>query len=371
MMSWKEHLERIYFDLKSPISFSGPTKIYNYLKKEGKYKVSLQAIRRWLQDIDAYSLQRPLRYKFKTRRVISQGIDALWDADLADVSNLSKYNNGIKFLMVVVDTFSRKLWIEPLNNKFHQSIIKGLQNIFRMGRLPSELRTDKGSEWKNKWVAAFLKKNKIHHYVTQNNTKANYSERVIRTVKTQMYRYFTHKRTHHYLGILQDIVRNYNDRPHRALNGKSPSDINKSNEAITWQQMYMGTMQPKLKKSKFKRVPSKPFKFKKGDTVRISSNKHIFQRDYQQKWTEEIFTIHARYLRQGIPVYKLVDYDEEPIQGTFYQSELQRVSKRGVFKVDKILKRRRRKGVSEVFVSWLGYPKKFNSWIKETDLQDL
>ena len=70
-------------------------------------------------------------------------------------------------------------------------------------------------------------------------------------------------------------------------------------------------------------------------------------------------------------MYKLVDYDQEPIQGTFYQSELQRVSKRDAFKVDKILKRRRRKGVSEVFVSWLGYPKKFNSWIKETDLQDL
>ena len=370
-MSWKTHLESVYFDLKSPISFSGPTKIYNYLKKEGKYDVSLHAIRRWLQDIDAYSLQRPLRYKFKTRRVISQGIDALWDADLADVSNLAKYNDGIKYLLVAIDTMTRYLWIQPLKNRLHQSIIKALQSIFKQGRIPSELRTDKGSEWKNKWVASFLKKNNVEHYVTQNNTKANYSERVIRTVKVQMYRFFTHNRTYRYLDILQDIVRNYNHRPHRSLSGKSPSEINKSNEAIAWQQMYMGSMKPKPRKSKIKRMPSKPFKFNKGDTVRISSNKHTFQRDYLQKWTEEIFTIHARYLRQGIPVYKLVDYDKEPIHGTFYQSELQRVSKRDIFKVDKILKRRRRKGGSEVFVSWLGYPKKFNSWIKETDLQDL
>ena len=122
---------------------------------------------------------------------------------------------------------------------------------------------------------------------------------------------------------------------------------------------------------KIKRKRVKPFKFKVGDFVRFSSNRHTFQRDYQQKWTEEIFTIHAGYLRQGIPVYKPVDYDQEAIEGTFYQSELQRVCKRDVFKVDKILKRRKRKGISEVCVSCLGYPKKFNSWIKETDLQAL
>lgn len=371
IMSWKEHLENIYFDLKSPISYAGPTKIYTYLKKEGRYKVGLHAIRRWLQDIDAYSLQRPLRYKFKTRRVIAQGIDALWDVDLADVSNLAKYNDGIRYLLVAIDVFSRYLWVEPLKNKFHQTIIDALRKIFKTGRKPKELRTDKGSEWKNKWVASFLTKQNIHHYVTYNVTHANYSERVIRTLKVLMFRYFTHKKTYHYLDVLKDIARNYNHRPHRSLHGRSPTEINKSNEAIVWQQLYMGTMKPKRQLSKLKLKVVKPFKFRKGDFVGISSNRHNFQRDYQQKWTEEIFRINARYLRQGIPVYKLVDYDNETIQGTFYQSELQRVSKRDVFKVDKILKRRKRKGVSEVFVSWLGYPKKFNTWVKETDLQAL
>ena len=170
-----------------------------------------------------------------------------------------------------------------------------------MGRVPSEIRTDKGSEWKNKWVAAFLKKHNVHHYVTQNSTKANYSERVIRTLKGQMYRYFTHKRTYHYLDVLNDISRNYNNRPHRSLDGKSPSDITKSNEATTWQQIYMGTMKPKRGQSKMKRKPVKPFNFRKADFVRISSNRHTFQRDYQQKWTEEIFKVHARYFATRDP----------------------------------------------------------------------
>lgn len=148
MATWKEHLESIYFDLDSPISYAGPTKIYKYLKKEGKYNVGLHAIRKWLQDVDAYSLQRPVRYKFKTRRVISQGIDFLWDVDLADVSNLAKHNDGVRYLLVAIDVFSRYLWVEPLKNKFQQTIIDALRKIFKTGRIPKKLRTDKGSEWK-------------------------------------------------------------------------------------------------------------------------------------------------------------------------------------------------------------------------------
>ncbi len=61
-MDWKVYLTAKYFDTASPISFSGPTKTFSYLKKKG-YTVGLHKIKRWLQDQDAYSLQRPLRRK--------------------------------------------------------------------------------------------------------------------------------------------------------------------------------------------------------------------------------------------------------------------------------------------------------------------
>lgn len=115
-MDWKEHLKSIYFDVKNPLSYSGPTKIYRYLKKEGKYNVGLSAIKQWLQDIDAYSLQRPQRYKIKTNMVILQGLDFLWDADLADVTSLSKQNVDLKFLLVAIDDFSPYAWGRPLEN---------------------------------------------------------------------------------------------------------------------------------------------------------------------------------------------------------------------------------------------------------------
>ena len=104
---------------------------YQYLKNEGKYKVDLTAIKQWLQDIDAYILQRPQKYKFKMNRVVSQGIDFLWDVNLPDVSALSKENDITKYLLVAIDVFLRQAWVEPLKNKLNGSIIDALNDIFK------------------------------------------------------------------------------------------------------------------------------------------------------------------------------------------------------------------------------------------------
>ena len=81
-MNRKEYLENKYLDTSSPIILSGSTKIHLYLKKKG-YAVGLLKIIDWLQDQDSYSLQRSLRHSFKRNRIISHGIDFLWDTDLA------------------------------------------------------------------------------------------------------------------------------------------------------------------------------------------------------------------------------------------------------------------------------------------------
>ena len=85
------------------------------MKREGKFKISRHKIKTFLQNQDAYSLQKKVKRRgFKRRRVIVQGIDYQWEADLADVQNLSKDNEGIKILLVIVDVFSRFLWMRPL-----------------------------------------------------------------------------------------------------------------------------------------------------------------------------------------------------------------------------------------------------------------
>ena len=155
-----------------------------------------------------------------------------------------------------------------------------------------------------------------------------------------MHRYFTHNQTYKYDNKLQDFVNDYNSRPHRSLSEKTPVEITKGNEDITWKHLYIDTLKPN-KYYKSQRKPLKKFQYKRGDLVRLSHLKKVFDRDYQEKWMEEIVEVESRKLRQGIFVYKIVDYVDDPVQGTFYEPELKRVRKgvNSLFRVEKILRK--------------------------------
>lgn len=383
MSDYTDYLRELYYTPGKPGAYAGPEKLYQAVKKEGKFKIGRLKIRQFLNNEDSYSLYKPIRKTFPRSKVIVDTIDSMWDGDLADVSNIAKHNDGYKFLLVLIDIFSRYLFIIPIKNKHHQSIADGLKSVFQRGRKPNTLRTDKGSEFKNRWVQTFLKKEQINVIYTQNETKANYAERVIRTMKNLMYRYFMKNRTYRFVNVLQDLVKSYNNRPHRSLGGNAPTNVNQQNADEIRLAAYLSLktkaeltkkdhIQPKDsgKRKLQKRV--KPFfKLKIGDNVRISQLKHPFQRDYQQKWSEEFFKVNERYKRGQIPVYKLKDLADDPIAGTFYESELQKVVKSEdvSYRVEKILRRRRRGAIKELFVKWEGWPKKFNSWIPESSLE--
>ena len=95
-------------------------------------------------------------------------------------------------------------------------------------------------------------------------------------------------------------------------------------------------------------------------------------REYSQKWTGELFKIDTRFRREGVPVYTILDWDGERVNGTFYEPELQPVTidPTTEYRVEKILKRRVRNKRKEVLVRWLHWPKKYNSWIPEADVKD-
>lgn len=378
MSNHTDYLRELYYTPGKPGAYAGPEKLYQAVKQEGKYKIGRQRIRQFLNNEDSYSLYKPIRKTFPRSKVIVNTIDSMWDGDLADVSNIASHNDGYKFLLVLIDIFSRYLFIVPLKNKHHQNIVDGLKLVFQKRRKPNTLRTDKGSEFKNRWVKAFLKKEEIHAIYTQNETKANYAERVIRTMKNLMYRYFMKNRTYRFINILQDLVKSYNKRPHRSLGGNAPANVNKENADEIRLESYLSgktkldvNQSKTLGRSKEKKRAKPFFKFKIGDDVRLSQLKHPFQRDYQQKWTEEFFKVNERYKRGQIPVYKLKDLAGDPIEGTFYESELQKVIKSEdvSYRVEKILKRRRHGKTQEVYVKWEGWPKKFNSWIPESSLE--
>ena len=96
MSTWKDYLNTIYFDPEQPGAFAGPYKLYQILKHIGK-PTTYTNVKKWLQKQDAFTLLKPVTYRFKRKRIVVKGIDDLWDVDLADVSNLSSHNKKYTF----------------------------------------------------------------------------------------------------------------------------------------------------------------------------------------------------------------------------------------------------------------------------------
>jgi hypothetical protein len=142
-MSWEDYLEKIYYVPANAGSFSGPDKLHRYVQKMGKCVLSKYKIRKWLQRQEPYSLQRSVRRNFKRNKVITLGIDDQWDADLMDMSKYAKENGGTGFILVVIDIFSKFLWMRPLQDKKGQSVKSAFEEIIQEGRQPARLRKTK------------------------------------------------------------------------------------------------------------------------------------------------------------------------------------------------------------------------------------
>ena len=336
-----------YFDPNEPGSYAGAT-TYRRHHKNIKYN-ELADI---LSGYRGFTLHAPARVRFPRNKTIVGGIDAQWEVDLADMQRFADKNNGFKYWLCAVDVLSKKAWVQPIRSKKAPEVHQAFEKIFaKTNRKPLTVRTDKGGEFNNKALKKFFQKYKIKYFTSENEEiHASIAERFIRTIKGRVFRYFTHNRTDRYIDVLDKLVESYNKTYHRSI-GMPPNEVNDDNEVKIWHRLYGGLQ-----------LTNYNFKFSVGDHVRIQEHRATFRKGYEGAWTEEIFKIVKRLPRHP-PVYRIVDYDNEPITGTFYENELQKVKMLDdIFIVDKVLKQRRRNGKTEYFVSWLGYPKKFNSW---------
>ena len=135
----------------------------------------------------AEELHKPIIRKFKKRKVHSSFIDNIWGADLADMQLISKFNIGIRFLLCVIDIFSKYAWVIPLNNKKGITIANAFQKILdESGHKPNKIWIDKGSGFYNRSMKSWLDKNGIEMYSTDNEGKLVVVERFIRTSKNEI-----------------------------------------------------------------------------------------------------------------------------------------------------------------------------------------
>lgn len=345
-------LESIYYDSSSAGSFGG---IRPLARESGLSEID---VRKWLISQDAYTLHKQPRRRFVRRKTVSTGVDDLWQADLVDLSSISRQNDGYKFILTVIDVFSKYAFAFPLKNKLATTVTAAFSSMIGVRR-PTFLQTDKGSEFLNATFQRFLVENKIRFYTSQNeDVKCAIVERFNRTLKSRMFRYFTYKSTSRYVDVLQDMVRAYNLSYHRTIK-TTPASVTVDNENEIRANLTVR-----------KKVPEK-YKLDVGDKVRISQATRPFRKGYLPGWTVEIFSVKSR-IPSHPPTYEISDYGGENIVGKFYEEELQKITEKAdaVYNIERIIKSRKRAGVTEHFVKWQGYPEKFNSWVRDIIVRD-
>ena len=110
MAPWEDYLKTIYYDPSHPESFAGPQKLYSLVRNEGKFVIGMYRIRKFLHNQESYSLHNSVRRRFQRNNVISAGKDDLWMADLIDMVKFEEWNDGYKYILLVIDTFSKYVW---------------------------------------------------------------------------------------------------------------------------------------------------------------------------------------------------------------------------------------------------------------------
>ena len=311
----------------------------------------------WAQQL-AEELHKPIRRKFKTRKVIVNHIDEIWSADLVFMDKLSKWNKGFKYLLTVIDVFSKFAWVIPLKDKKGSSITTAFADIIKKyKRKPEYLWVDKGSEFYNKTFKEWLLQNDIELYSTFNEGKAVVIERLNRTLKSRMYKQFAIQNNTIWYNIIDKLVDEYNETKHGSIRLTPVEASKKKNQGTVYFNLY----------GDIEALKQKP-KFKIGDEVRISKYKRkVFDKGYTPNWTEEVFTVDKIQYTNPI-TYKLKDLRGEDIQGSFYEPELLK-AKQEVFQIDKVIRRDHKK--KQALVSWRGYSDDFNTWIPLKDLKNI
>ena len=261
----------------------------------------------------ANELHRKVITKFPKRKVVSHGVDKIWAADLIDLQKISKQNKHYKYLLSVIDIFSKYAFVKPLKNKTGDEVTKAFTEIFKTGRHPEKIWVDNGKEFYNKTLKSFLKLHNVELYSTQNEEKSCVVERFNRTLKEKMFKYFTAFNTTKYYDVLSDILLEYNNSFHNTIKMTPVEGSKKENEKDIYQRVFS-----------FVECQDKP-KFKVGDRVRITKYKKHFEKGFTSNWTTEIFVI-DKVLYTNPITYKIKDLKGEEIIGSFYEKELQKSS---------------------------------------------
>ena len=354
----KDSLLQRYRTLGLPSAFSASATLQNSLPFLSRKKVEHE-----LSKIDSATLHKKTA-RPKTNPVYVHRRRHVMEMDLIDIAGLKPWNDGITFLLVVVDCFSRYICIEPLTSKTGLTVTRALTKNFDSCLPPpvgKYYRFDRGTEFLNVHVKRLLQDRGIEYFHPSN--KPAHVERVNQTIQSILYRYLEEFETKRYIDQLPNIAKTYNTRQHRIIR-MSPIEADlPSNQLLVQEALarYYVKREKKLKRGKPKFVIDQP--------VRIKANRGIFARSYMPVFKTETFRIKSVITHLPRVMYNITTWDrDELIDGRFYEEELTAQNSE-TFKIENILDTRTVGRRAESLVKWVGY--KNPTWVLTSGIQKL
>ena len=266
-------------------------------------------IENFTQSKNSYTKYRQYRRRFPRLKVTAYDIIEMWSFDLAYVDKLAKYNNGVKYLLVVVDVLSRKLRVQPMRTKGAEETAKTFDCMITKIK-PLKVWSDKGTEFKGAFKK-FCGSKGIDNYTANSEAKSAFAERNIRSLEDISYKHSENKWSFGYKNELQSFVNTINSRINR-VTGLAPNKVSANHLKNLVSQIAQQS-------SKLLRKPN----LKPGDKVRIAKEDIPFKKGYKQRFSDEVFQI-TKIAIFNPPSYLLVD-SEEDVKGKFYEPELTKI----------------------------------------------
>jgi integrase-like protein len=269
-------IKRGYTSLNGPGAFAGADQ---YARASGVKRKHIENV---LEEVAAHMLHKPKLRRFERRQVYVSGPGEIFEMDLADLGKKRSRNNlKQKYILVIIDKFSRKTWLESLSGKTAPKVAAGILKILkRCGYRPWAIHSDFGREFYNGVVEKLLKDWGIKLYSTTTAMKATMAERVIRTIFGKIARYLTHNNTTRFVDKLRYFENLYNNSHHSSI-GMTPNEVNDDTKELVYHRLYRSKVPPLYKTPKFKI----------GDSVLAVTSKGLFDKGYAANYSKDPYTI--------------------------------------------------------------------------------
>ncbi len=358
----KDYLTKIYYDSKSPVAYSNANYIYSFLKKQKEHVFTLREIKNWLRTQDVATTHSEKRLNKKFARVYANENKYLYDLDTAFFKD-GKGKQG-KFI-VFVDIFSRYTHAVPVKDIKAESVVSAIKKAFDVMGKPLKLRSDRGREFVNNTVKTFLSTENVELFPASIPHKANYSEAKIKQIKKLLTKLTETRGEKDWTKVLDDALLILNNRKNRSINMSSLAARKPQNQYKVLQ--YLNK-----KRLLSSGEPITQFAIDVNAPVRVRSTKGAFSKSFEPSFSEQIYFIVGRKLKDNIEYYYLKTEDGELIDGGFTLGELLPIpdDENREYRIEKVFKKKKIiNGLVFRLVKWFGYDKM--TYVPQSDIKDI